>query len=71
MTEFNIRTTINHQLRLDKSANRRRSRKAMQSIEYRHRRAALRNAFRTVAVDAALIGSIVTAAVVMAACAII
>ena len=71
MTEFNIRTTLNHQLRLEKAATQRRSRKARQNIAYRHRRAALRNAFRTVAVDAALIGSIVTAAVVMVVCAII
>ena len=71
MTEFNIRTTINHQLRLDKAATQCRSRKARQNIAYRHHRVALRNAFRTVAVDAALIGSIVTAAVVMVTCAIV
>lgn len=71
MTEFNYRTTINHQLQLDEAATRRRSRKARRNIEYRHRRAVLRSIVRTVAVNAALIGSIVTAAVVMAACAIV
>lgn len=71
MTEFNTRTTINHQLQLDKSATQRRSQKARQRIVYRHRRAALRNAFRTVAIDAALVGCIFTACVVLLACAII
>lgn len=70
MTEFNYRTTVNHQLQLNKAATRRESRKARQNIEYRRRHAALRSVVRTVAVDAALVGSIFTAAVVMVACAV-
>lgn len=71
MTEFNTRTTINHQLRLDAEATERRANRAKARQLGRKLSKAYRHSVTIVAVDAALIGSIVTAAVVMAACAIV
>lgn len=70
MTEFNTRTTLNHRLRLDAEAVERRASKAKARQFARKLNKAYRQSVTTVAVDAALIGSIVTAAVVMAACAV-
>jgi hypothetical protein len=71
MTEFNIRTALNHQLRLDAEAVERRANRAKARKFARKLNKAYRQGVTTVAVDAALIGSIVTAAVVMVVCAII
>jgi len=70
MTEFNIRTTLNHRLQLDAEAVERRANKAKARQFARRLNKAYRHSVTIVAVDAALIGSIVTAAVVMAACAV-
>lgn len=71
MTEFNTRTTINHQLRMDAEAVERRANKAKVRRFARKLSKAYRHSVTIVAVDAALVGSIVTAAVVMVVCAII
>lgn len=71
MTEFNTRTALNHQLRMDAEAVKRRASKAKARQFARKLSKAYRHSVTIVAVDAALIGSIVTAAVVMVVCAII
>lgn len=71
MTEFNTRTAINHRLRLDAEATERRANKAKARRFVRKLSKAYRQSVTIVAVDAALIGSIITAAVVMAVCAIV
>ena len=71
MTEFNYRTTINHQLQLDEAETLLSRCEARRRQSARRISKAFRKAVTTVAIDAALIGSIVTAAVVMVACAII
>lgn len=71
MTEFNTRTALNHQLRLDAEAVERRANKAKARQFARKLNKAYRQSVTTVAVDAALVGSIVTAAVVMVVCAIV
>lgn len=71
MTEFNTRTALNHQLRMDAEAVERRANRAKVRQFARKLNKAYRHSVTIVAVDAALVGSIVTAAVVMAACAIV
>lgn len=71
MTEFNERTALNRQLREDAEATRRQAEEARGKQMIRCINRAYRKSVTIVAVDAALIGSIVTAAVVMAACAIV
>jgi hypothetical protein len=65
MSNFNERTALNYRLRQDALTVEGRRRMAHQRIAYRHRRAARRSMVRTVAIDAALIGSILTACVVL------
>lgn len=71
MTEFNYCTALNRRLRLDAEATERRANRAKARRFARKLSKAYRHSVTIVAVDAALIGSIVTAAVVMAACAIV
>lgn len=60
---LNARTDANyHKHQAQRRANRR--------IAYRQKRTALRHVVTTVAVDAALIGSIVTSLIVLVACAV-
>ena len=71
MSNFNERTALNYRLRQDSLTTQANSQMARQRREYRHRHAALRSVVRTITIDAALVGSIFTAAVVLVACAII
>ena len=68
MSEFNERTALNYKLRQDALTTQGRARMARQRMEYRHRRAACRKSVTTVAVDAALAGSMLTAGVAALAC---
>lgn len=70
MSNFNERTALNYRLRQDALTMAGRRQMAHQRIAYRHRRATLRSMIRTVAIDAALIGSILTACVVLLVCAV-
>ena len=70
MSDFNTLTTLNHQLRLDAEAVERWANKAKARRFCRKLNKAYRQSMITVAADAALIGSIFTAAVVLVACAI-
>lgn len=63
MSEFNERTALNYKLHQDALTMESRRRMARQRMAYRHRRAAHRAAVRTVAIDAALAGSMLTAGV--------
>ena len=57
MSEFNERTALNYKLRQDALTMEGRRRMARQRIAYRHNRAALRSAVRTMTLDAALVGA--------------
>ena len=57
MSEFNERTALNYKLRQDALTVEGRRRMARQRIAYRHNRAALRSAVRTMTLDAALVGA--------------
>ena len=71
MKELNERAALNHQLRLDAEAVERRAetakaRRFVRAINKAHRRSVT-----IVAVDAALVGSIITAGAALLACAVI
>lgn len=64
MSEFNERTALNYKLRQDALTTKHRATMARQRMEFRHRRAVLRRAVRTVAIDAALIGASLSGVIV-------
>lgn len=68
MTEFNIRTTINHQLQLDEAETLLNRCEARRRQSARRISKAFREAVTTVAVDAALIGAILASSVVLLTC---
>lgn len=68
MSEFNLRTTVNHRIHQDALTTQRRSRMARQRIEYHRRVIGLRKCVRTVAVDAAMIGATLASSVILLAC---
>ena len=70
MTEFNERTALNYKLRQDALTIEGRRRMARQRIAYRHNRAVLRRAVRTVAIDAALIGASLAGCIAAVVCLI-
>ena len=70
MKELDERAALNHQLRLDAEAVERRAEKAKARRFVRAINKAHRRSVTIVAVDAALVSSIVTAAVVLAACVV-
>ena len=57
MSDFNERTALNYKLRQAALTTKHRATMARQRIAYRHNRAALRSAVRTMTLDAALIGA--------------
>ena len=67
MSEFNERTALNYKLRQDALTMEGKRRMARQRIAYRHNRAALRSAVRTMTLDAALIGASLTGCMVAVA----
>lgn len=71
MKELNERAALNHQLRLDAEAVERRAEKAKTRRFVRAINKAHRRSVTIVAVDAALVGSIITAGAALLACAII
>lgn len=71
MNELNERAALNHQLRLDAEAVERRAEKAKARRFVRAINKAHRRSVTIVAVDAALVGSIVTAGAALLACAVI
>ena len=71
MKELNERAALNHQLRLDAEAAERRAEKAKARRFVRAINKAHRRSVTIVAVDAALVGSIVTAGAALLACAVI
>ena len=71
MNELNERAALNHQLRLEAEAVERRAEKAKARRFVRAINKAHRRSVTIVAVDAALVGSIVTAGAALLACAII
>lgn len=71
MKELNERAALNHQLQLDAEAVERRAEKAKARRFVRAINKAHRRSVTIVAVDAALVGSIVTAGAALLACAII
>ena len=64
MSEFNERTALNYKLRQDALTVESRRRMARQRIAYRHNRAVLRRAVRTVAIDAAVVGASLSGVIV-------
>ena len=64
MSEFNERTALNYKLRQDALTTKHRVSMARQRIAYRHNRAVLRRAVRTVAIDAALVGASLSGVIV-------
>ena len=71
MNELNERAALNHQLRLDAEAVERRAEKTKARRFVRAINKAHRRSVTIVAVDAALVGSIVTAGAALLACAVI
>ena len=71
MKELNERAALNHQLRLDAEAVERRAEKTKARRFVRAINKAHRRSVTIVAVDAALVGSIVTAGAALLACAVI
>lgn len=70
MNELNERAALNHQLRLDAEAVERRAEKAKARRFVRAINKAHRRSVTVVAVDAALVGSIITAGAALLACAV-
>ena len=71
MNELNERAALNHQLRLDAEAVERRAEKAKARRFVRAINKAHRRSVTIVAVDAALVASIVTAGAALLACCIV